>query len=223
MIRIPRIFATFAVASMMVACGGGGGSNDNGSSSSSGGGSSSGSSSGGGNMTGCINSSVSGGAYFIGAFTGIEPAPIESAFNITNSEAGCGGLGTGNAYTIAFTVPDPGDPGDGDFIFQITLDGNGSIPMVAADQPADVLMTFPLSASPGRGGFFNGVDCFVTITAVPEEPNQSGGRLFYPEGTVTCSRFELNPGSAAITGPQPDILITPSDSVVQFLGAVATI
>ncbi len=181
---------------------------------------SSGSSSSSGNNTGCINSDVSDGAYFIGSFTGLEAAPMVSEFNDNNSDTGCGGLGFGNGYSIAFQLADPGDPNDASLSFMIEIDDD-TIPVVAADQPANVLLTLAGSENPARGGFFNGVDCFLTITALPEQPNQEGARLFYPEGTFTCSSFTLDPSSAAAIGPQSDILISPSSSVVQFLGAVA--
>ncbi|MEM7207621.1 MAG: hypothetical protein AAF434_07350 [Pseudomonadota bacterium] len=232
-LQSPKLLLALMFSAVLIACGGGGGGDDDDegdSSSSSGGGSSSsgssssGGSSSGGGSTGCIDSSFSDGAYFIGSFTGIEPEPTVTAFNETNSETACGGLGMGEGYSIAFQVDDPGDPNDGQMQITIDVNGTGAIPMVAADQAADVRLILPLNATPDRGGFFNGVECFVTITAVPEEPDQVGGRLFYPEGTFICSRFEADLAlTVPITGPQPDILITPSDSVVQFLGAVGVI
>ncbi len=221
MLRIRNFLLPLLVAGLIAGCGG-----DSGSDSGDDGGGDNGDDSGGdsggdgGANTGCISSNVSDGAYFIGSFTGLEAAQQVSAFDVTNSDAGCGGLGFGAGYSIAFQLADPGDPNGGDLNFMINI-ADDAIPEVAADQPATVLLTLPGSENPARGGFFNGIDCFVTITALPEEPNQEGGRLFYPEGTFTCSSFTLDPTSASTIGPQPDILISPSSSVVEFLGAVA--
>ncbi len=210
MLRIQNILLPLLVTGLIAGCGGGGG----------GGGGGDDGDDGGGTNTGCISSNVSDGAYFIGSFTGLEAAQQVSAFDVNNSDAGCAGLGFGAGYSIAFILADPGDPNGGDLSFKIDI-ADDAIPEVAADQPATVLLTLPGSENPARGGFFNGADCFVTITAVPEEPNQQGGRLFYPEGTFTCSSFTLDPVSVSTIGPQGDILISPSSSVVQFLGAVA--
>ncbi len=207
-LRIKKCLLPIFVVGLIAGCGGGGGGDDDAGD--------------GGTNTGCIDSDVSDGAYFIGSFTGIEAAPEVSAFDVNNIDTGCGGLGFGEGYSILFQLDDPGDPNEGALSFKIDI-ADDPIPELVSDEPVTVLLTLPLSENPSRGGFFDGVDCFATITAVVEEPNQSGGRLFYPEGTFTCSGFTLSPASEPITGPQPDILISPSSSVVKFLGAVAII
>ncbi len=212
-LRIQNIFLPLFVASLIAGCGGGGGGDDDPADV--------GDIGGGSTSAGCINSDISDlSGYFIGSFTGIEAEQQVSTFDASNSDVGCAGLGFGDGYTIAFLLADLGDPNGGDLRFTLDI-ADDAIPEVGSDEPVTALLTLPGSENPARGGFFNGNDCFVTITAVSEQPDQEGGRLFYPEGTFTCSSFTLDLSSVSAIGPQSDILISPSSSVVQFLGAVA--
>ncbi len=75
----------------------------------------------------------------------------------------------------------------------------------------------------GLTGFFNGENCQLSITAVTQMPDQVGGALFFPEGSLACERFVLDSTSAQITGTQADIVPEPDGSAILFRSAVAVI
>jgi len=51
-------------------------------------------------------------------------------------------------------------------------------------------------------------------------PDQEGGDLFIPEGSLMCGPAVLDSTSAAVVGAQPDIIF---DTPMNFLGGVAVI
>lgn len=149
-------------------------------------------------------------AAFVGMFTGT----LEANYNIGNS-TGCGGLGTGDSYSISFSVPDPGDVGGGDAVFMFSTGSGGSIPTVVENAEASSTITLPVTET--RGGIFESANCSITITEVSALGGQAGGELYFVDGSVTCDPLTLSILFSPTTGEQADIVFT---QPLMFRGAV---
>ena len=165
----------------------------------------------------CIpDTSSNGAAIFDATFSG----GLVADYNIRDNSVGCGGanLFSDTSYTMTLSVPDPGDPADGDLAILIEVDQPGGIPAIAQNLSVDILFTLPGSTNPARGGIFSGVNCAMTITEVGEIPQGAVGDIFLPAGTFSCDQLVLNQTSSLAIGPQPDILF---ETPVEFRGAVS--
>jgi len=143
-------------------------------------------------------------------------------YNIQDNSVGCGGSNffSTEGYSIGFSFPDPGSPTGASAQLLINVTQVNGTPAVADNLAATAVLSLALSENPGRGGSFIAPNCSVSITAVTMLPDQEGGDLFIPEGSLMCGPAVLDSTSAAVVGAQPDIIF---DTPMNFLGGVAVI